>query len=134
MADNILHLVLARLDGSPQGTKGISLFLVPKYIPTADGKPGERNGVICGSLEHKMGINGNATAVLNFDGARGWLVGEINKGMNHMFIMMNAARLGTGLQGLGLGEVAYQNALTYAKDRTQMRHEPRVNQIGRAHV
>ncbi|ALW87638.1 acyl-CoA dehydrogenase C-terminal domain-containing protein [Deinococcus actinosclerus] len=127
MADNILHLVLARLDGSPQGTKGISLFLVPKYIPTADGKPGERNGVICGSLEHKMGINGNATAVLNFDGARGWLVGEINKGMNHMFIMMNAARLGTGLQGLGLGEVAYQNALTYAKDRTQMRHEPRVN-------
>ncbi|AWT34274.1 acyl-CoA dehydrogenase [Deinococcus arenae] len=127
MADNILHLVLARLDGSPQGTKGISLFLVPKYIPTADGKPGERNGVICGSLEHKMGINGNATAVLNFDGARGWLVGEINKGMNHMFIMMNAARLGTGLQGLGLGEVAYQNALIYAKDRLQMRHEPRVN-------
>ncbi|GGR99394.1 acyl-CoA dehydrogenase C-terminal domain-containing protein [Deinococcus sedimenti] len=127
MADNILHLVLARLDGSPQGTKGISLFLVPKYIPTADGKPGERNSMICGSLEHKMGINGNATAVLNFDGAKGWLVGEINKGMNHMFIMMNAARLGTGLQGLGLGEVAYQNALTYAKDRTQMRHEPRVN-------
>jgi len=127
MADNILHLVLARLDGSPQGTKGISLFLVPKYIPTSDGKPGERNGVICGSLEHKMGINGNATAVLNFDGARGWLVGEINKGMNHMFIMMNAARLGTGLQGLGLGEVAYQNALIYAKDRLQMRHEPRVN-------
>jgi alkylation response protein AidB-like acyl-CoA dehydrogenase len=127
MADNIVHLVLARLEGSPEGTKGISLFLVPKFIPTADGKVGERNGVVCGSLEHKMGIHGNATAVLNFDQAQGWLVGEINKGMNHMFIMMNAARLGTGLQGLGLGEVAYQNALAYAKDRTQMRHEPRVN-------
>ncbi|WP_309571251.1 acyl-CoA dehydrogenase C-terminal domain-containing protein [Deinococcus sp.] len=127
MADNILHLVLARLEGSPQGTKGISMFLVPKYLPTADGKPGERNGVVCGSLEHKMGIHGNATAVLNFDGATGYLVGEINKGMNHMFIMMNAARLGTGLQGLGIGEVAYQNALAYAKDRIQMRHEPRVN-------
>lgn len=126
MAENILHLVLARLEGSPAGTKGISLFLVPKYLPTADGKPGERNGVVCGSLEHKMGIHGNATAVLNFDGAKGFLVGEINKGMNHMFIMMNAARLGTGLQGLGLGEVAYQNALAYAKDRIQMRNEPRV--------
>ncbi|MFC4424703.1 acyl-CoA dehydrogenase C-terminal domain-containing protein [Deinococcus navajonensis] len=127
MADNIVHLVLARLEGSPEGTKGISLFLVPKFIPTADGSVGERNGVVCGSLEHKMGIHGNATAVLNFDGARGWLVGEVNKGMNHMFIMMNAARLGTGLQGLGLGEVAYQNALAYAKDRIQMRHEPRVS-------
>ncbi|GGS29257.1 acyl-CoA dehydrogenase C-terminal domain-containing protein [Deinococcus knuensis] len=127
MADNIVHLVLARLEGSPEGTKGISLFLVPKFIPTADGKVGERNGVVCGSLEHKMGIHGNATAVLNFDQAQGWLVGEVNKGMSHMFIMMNAARLGTGLQGLGLGEVAYQNALAYAKDRTQMRHEPRVN-------
>ncbi|MFC3831425.1 MULTISPECIES: acyl-CoA dehydrogenase C-terminal domain-containing protein [Deinococcus] len=126
MAENILHLVLARLEGSPQGTKGISLFLVPKYLPTPEGRPGERNGVVCGSLEHKMGIHGNATAVLNFDGAKGFLVGEINKGMNHMFIMMNAARLGTGLQGLGLGEVAYQNALAYAKDRLQMRHEPRV--------
>ncbi|WP_295819654.1 acyl-CoA dehydrogenase C-terminal domain-containing protein [uncultured Deinococcus sp.] len=126
MAENILHLVLARLEGSPQGTKGISLFLVPKYLPTLEGRPGERNGVVCGSLEHKMGIHGNATAVLNFDGAKGFLVGEINKGMNHMFIMMNAARLGTGLQGLGLGEVAYQNALAYAKDRLQMRHEPRV--------
>ncbi len=126
MADNILHLVLARLEGSPAGTKGISLFLVPKYIPTPEGKVGERNGVVCGSLEHKMGIHGNATAVLNFDAAKGWLVGEINKGMNHMFIMMNAARLGTGLQGVGLGEVAYQNAVAYAKDRLQMRHEPRV--------
>ncbi|PNY81715.1 acyl-CoA dehydrogenase C-terminal domain-containing protein [Deinococcus koreensis] len=127
MADNILHLVLARLEGSPQGTKGISLFLVPKYLPTPDGQPGERNAVVCGSIEHKMGINGNATALLNFDQATGYLVGEVNKGMNHMFIMMNAARLGTGLQGLGLGEVAYQNALAYAKDRLQMRHEPRVN-------
>ena len=127
MAENIVHLVLARLEGSPAGTKGISLFLVPKFIPNADGSLGERNGVVCGSLEHKMGIHGNATAVLNFDGARGWLVGEINKGMNHMFIMMNAARLGTGMQGLGLGEVAYQNALAYAKDRLQMRHEPRVS-------
>ncbi|CAM3597862.1 acyl-CoA dehydrogenase C-terminal domain-containing protein [Deinococcus frigens] len=127
LAENIVHLVLARLEGSPEGTKGISLFLVPKYLPTADGKPGERNGVVCGSLEHKMGINGNATALLNFDGATGFLVGEINKGMNHMFIMMNAARLGTGLQGLGLGEVAYQNALAYAKDRLQMRHTPRMN-------
>lgn len=127
LAENILHLVLARLEGSPEGTKGISLFLVPKYLPTADGKPGERNHVMCGSLEHKMGIHGNATAVLNFDGAKGWLVGEINKGMNHMFIMMNGARLGTGLQGLGLGEVAYQNALAYAKDRLQMRHEPRTS-------
>ncbi|QFP75449.1 acyl-CoA dehydrogenase C-terminal domain-containing protein [Deinococcus sp. AJ005] len=127
MADNIVHLVLARLEGSPEGTKGISLFLVPKYLPTPEGKVGERNGVVCGSLEHKMGINGNATALLNFDGATGFLVGEINKGMNHMFIMMNAARLGTGLQGLGLGEVAYQNALAYAKDRLQMRHNPRMN-------
>ncbi|MEW6421325.1 MAG: acyl-CoA dehydrogenase C-terminal domain-containing protein [Deinococcota bacterium] len=126
LADNIIHLVLARLEGSPMGTKGISLFLVPKFLPNPDGTPGERNAVVCGSIEHKMGIHGNATAVLNFDGAKGYLVGEINKGMNHMFIMMNAARLGTGLQGLGLGEVAYQNALAYAKERLQMRHEPRV--------
>lgn len=127
LTENILHLVLARLEGSPSGTKGISLFLVPKFIPNDDGSVGERNDVVCGSLEHKMGIHGNATAVLNFDGAKGWLVGEVNKGMNHMFIMMNAARLGTGMQGLGLGEVSYQNALAYARDRIQMRHEPRVN-------
>ncbi|WP_102128185.1 acyl-CoA dehydrogenase C-terminal domain-containing protein [Deinococcus planocerae] len=127
LAENIVHLVLARLEGSPAGTKGISLFLVPKFLPNADGSVGERNGVVCGSIEHKMGIHGNATAVLNFDGARGFLVGEVNKGMNNMFIMMNAARLGTGLQGLALGEVAYQNALVYAKDRIQMRHEPRVD-------
>ncbi|BDP40251.1 acyl-CoA dehydrogenase [Deinococcus aetherius] len=127
MAENIVHLVLARLEGSPAGTKGISLFLVPKFLPNADGSVGERNGVVCGSIEHKMGIHGNATAVLNFDGAKGFLVGEVNKGMNNMFIMMNAARLGTGLQGLALGEVAYQNALSYAKERLQMRHEPRVD-------
>ncbi|WP_019010464.1 acyl-CoA dehydrogenase C-terminal domain-containing protein [Deinococcus aquatilis] len=127
LTPNIVHLVLARLEGSPEGTKGISLFLVPKFLVNEDGSIGERNGVVCGSLEHKMGIHGNATALLNFDGATGYLVGEINKGMNHMFIMMNAARLGTGLQGLGIGETAYQNALAYAKDRTQMRHEPRVN-------
>ncbi len=124
--DNIVHLVLARLEGSPEGTKGISLFLVPKVLVNADGSLGERNGVVCGSLEHKMGIHGNATAVLNFDGATGYLVGEVNKGMNNMFTMMNAARLGTGMQGLGLGEVAYQNAVAYAKDRLQMRHDPRV--------
>ncbi|ADV66878.1 acyl-CoA dehydrogenase C-terminal domain-containing protein [Deinococcus maricopensis] len=126
MADNILHLVLARLEGSPEGTKGISLFLVPKYLVNADGTLGERNTVVCGSIEHKMGIHGNATAVLNFDDAKGYLVGELNKGMNHMFIMMNAARLGTGLQGLGIGEVAYQNAVAYAKDRLQMRAPQRV--------
>ena len=124
--DNIVHLVLARLEGSPEGTKGISLFLVPKFMVNADGSIGERNGVVCGSLEHKMGINGNATALLNFDSATGYLVGEVNKGMNNMFTMMNAARLGTGMQGLGLGEVAYQNAVAYAKDRLQMRHEPRM--------
>ena len=124
--DNIIHLVLARLEGSPEGTKGISLFLVPKFLVNEDGSIGERNGVVCGSLEHKMGINGNATALLNFDGATAYLVGEVNKGMNNMFTMMNAARLGTGMQGLGLGEVAYQNAVAYAKDRLQMRHAPRV--------
>lgn len=125
LTENIVHLVLARAEGSPEGIKGISLFLVPKYIPNDDGSLGERNNVVCGSLEHKMGIHGNATAVLNFDDAKGWLVGELNKGMTHMFIMMNAARLGTGLQGLGLGEVAYQNALGYAKERLQMRNDPR---------
>ncbi|WP_420597280.1 acyl-CoA dehydrogenase C-terminal domain-containing protein [Deinococcus sp.] len=124
--DNIVHLVLARLEGSPEGTKGISLFLVPKFMVNVDGSLGARNGVVCGSLEHKMGIHGNATAVLNFDGATGYLVGEINKGMNNMFTMMNAARLGTGMQGLGIGEIAYQNAVAYAKDRLQMRHDPRV--------
>jgi alkylation response protein AidB-like acyl-CoA dehydrogenase len=127
LADNIVHLVLARLDGAPAGIKGISLLLVPKFNVNRDGSLGERNGVVCASLEHKMGIKANATAVLNFDGARGFLVGEPHKGMQAMFVMMNGARLGTGMQGLALGEVAYQNALAYAKDRIQMRHEPRMD-------
>ncbi len=121
MADNIVHLVLARLPDAPEGTKGISLFVVPKFLPDADGNPGERNGVKCGSLEHKMGIHGNATAVLNFDGARGFLVGELHKGMRAMFTMMNEARLGVGIQGLSQSEVAYQNAVTYARERLQGR-------------
>jgi alkylation response protein AidB-like acyl-CoA dehydrogenase len=121
MADNIIHLVLARLPGAPEGSKGISLFLVPKFIPNADGQPGERNGIFCGAIEEKMGIHGNATCQMNLDGARGWLIGQPNKGLQAMFVFMNAARLGVGMQGLGLTEVAYQNALVYAKDRIQMR-------------
>lgn len=121
MAENIVHLVLARLPGAPTGTKGISLFIVPKFVPDAHGAPGARNGIKCGSIEHKMGIHGNATCVMNLDGAQGWLVGEENKGLNAMFVMMNAARLGVGMQGLGLTEVAYQNSLVYAKERLQMR-------------
>ena len=121
MAENILHLVLARLPDAPAGTKGISLFIVPKFIPDASGAVGERNGIACGAIEHKMGIHGNATCVMNLDGARGWLVGEANKGLNAMFVMMNAARLGVGMQGLGLTEVAYQNSVTYARERLQMR-------------
>ena len=113
--------MLARLPDSPKDIKGISLFLVPKFLPDADGKPGARNPVSCGSLEHKMGIKANATAVINLDGAKGWLVGEVNKGMACMFTMMNAARLGCGMQGLGIGEAAFQNAVTYARDRVQMR-------------
>ena len=126
-ADNIVHLVLARIEGAPAGTKGISLFLVPKFMVNSDGSLGERNPVVCASLEHKMGIKANATAVLNFDAAKGILVGQPNKGMQAMFIMMNGARLGTGMQGLGIGEAAYQGALAYAKDRIQMRHEPRID-------
>jgi 3-(methylsulfanyl)propanoyl-CoA dehydrogenase len=121
MSANILHLVLARLPDAPAGTKGISLFLVPKFIPNADGTPGARNPIFCGALEEKMGIHGNATCQMNMDGATGWIVGEPNKGLNAMFVMMNAARLGVGMQSLGLTEVAYQNALLYAKDRVQMR-------------
>ncbi len=121
MAQNIIHLVLARLPDAPGGTKGISLFIVPKFVPDAAGKPGPRNLVKCGSLEHKMGIHGNATAVLNFDGAKGWMVGPPNKGLNAMFVMMNSARLGVGMQSLGLAEFAYQNSLAYAKDRIQGR-------------
>jgi len=121
LAENIVHLVLARLPDAPQGSKGISLFVVPKILPNADGSLGARNPIFCTGLEHKMGIHGNATAQLNLDGATGWLVGEPNKGLPAMFVMMNAARLGVGNQSLGLTEVAYQNAVTYAKERIQMR-------------
>ncbi len=121
LADNIVHLVLARIDGAPAGVRGISLFLVPKFLPSADGGVGERNGVMCGSIEHKMGIHGNTTAVLNFDGATGWLVGEQHRGLAAMFVMMNGARLGVAVQGLGVSEVAYQNAAAYAKERRQGR-------------
>ncbi len=121
LTENIVHLVLAKLPDAPGGTKGISLFLVPKYRMTDDGAPGARNGVTCGSVEHKMGIKASATCVLNFDSATGWMVGEPHKGMRAMFVMMNGARLAVGLQGLGLAEVAYQNALSYAKDRLQGR-------------
>ena len=121
LASNIVHLVLARLPDAPAGTKGISLFLVPKYLPNPDGTLGPRNPIFCGALEEKMGIHGNSTCQMNIDDATGWLIGEPNKGLNAMFVMMNAARLGVGVQSLGLTEVAYQNALAYAKERLQMR-------------
>ncbi|MBT8093039.1 MAG: acyl-CoA dehydrogenase C-terminal domain-containing protein [Gammaproteobacteria bacterium] len=121
LAENIVHIVLARVPGSPPGTKGISLFIVPKFIPAGDGLIGERNNVRCGALEHKMGIHGNATCLLNFDGATGYLVGEENKGLRYMFTFMNFARLGTGLQGLAHSEFAFQNSLAYARERLQMR-------------
>jgi alkylation response protein AidB-like acyl-CoA dehydrogenase len=121
LTDNIIHLVLARLPDAPPGTRGISLFLVPKLLPSEEGISGTPNGVACGNIEHKMGIKANATCVLNFENARGWLVGEPHRGMPAMFMMMNGARLGVGLQGLGLAEVAYQNALVYARDRLQGR-------------
>ncbi len=121
LSQNIIHLVLARLPDAPGGTKGISLFIVPKFLPKADGTPGPRNGFACGAIEHKMGIKASATCVMNFDGATGWLIGEANKGLNAMFVMMNAARLGVGMQGLGLAETAYQSAASYAKERLQGR-------------
>jgi alkylation response protein AidB-like acyl-CoA dehydrogenase len=121
LSENIMHLVLARIEGAPAGTKGISLFLVPKILVNDDGSLGSRNGVTCGSIEEKMGIHGNATCVMNYDGATGWLVGEENRGLNAMFTMMNEARLGVGVQGLAQSEVAYQNAATYAKERLQGR-------------
>jgi len=121
LAENIVHIVLARTPGSPPGTKGISLFIVPKFIPNEDGSIGERNDVRCGVLERKMGIHGNSTCLLNFDGATGYLVGEENKGLNYMFTFMNFARLGTGLQGLAHSELAFQNSLAYTRDRLQMR-------------
>jgi len=121
LAENIVHLVLARLPDAPQGSKGISLFAVPKYHVKADGSMGSRNGIYCGGLEHKMGIHANSTCQMILDDAVGTLVGQPNKGLQAMFVMMNAARLGVGNQSLGLTEVAYQNALAYAKDRIQMR-------------
>jgi alkylation response protein AidB-like acyl-CoA dehydrogenase len=121
LTTNILHLVLARLPDAPAGSKGISLFLVPKFLPIDDGTLGARNPITCGAIEEKMGVHGNATCQMNLDGASGWLIGEPHKGLNAMFVFMNAARLGVGMQSLGLTEVAYQNALAYAKDRLQMR-------------
>ena len=121
VTENILHLVLARLPGAPAGTRGISLFLVPKFLPDENGEVGERNAIRAGSIEHKMGIHGNATCVINLDGAKGWLIGEPNKGLAAMFVMMNSARLGVGMQSLGLAEVSLQNAVAYARDRTQGR-------------
>jgi len=121
LTDNIIHLVLAKLPDAPDGVRGISLFVVPKFLPDADGNSGERNAAVCGSIEHKMGIHANSTCVMNFDNAKGWLVGEPHKGLKAMFTMMNAARLGVAMQGLGIAEVAYQNGLQYAKDRLQMR-------------
>lgn len=121
LTSNIIHLVLAKTPGAPESSKGISLFVVPKFIVNDDGSLGERNAVSCGSIEHKMGIHGNSTCVMNYDGATGWLVGEEMKGLAAMFIMMNAARLGVGLQDLAVGETAYQNAVQYAGDRRQGR-------------
>src|SRR5574343_252540 len=121
MADNIVHLVLARLPDAPAGSKGISFFVVPKFLVNADGSLGARNGVYCGGLEHKMGIHGNATAQIVLDGAVGTLVGQPHRGLPAMFVMMNGARLGVGIQSLGLTQVAYENAVNYAKDRVQMR-------------
>ena len=115
LTENIIHLVLARIEGAPAGIKGVSLFVVPKILVNDDGSLGERNGVTCGALEHKMGIHGNATCVMNYDNATGWLIGEENKGMQGMFVMMNEARLGVAVQGLAQSEVAYQNAVIYAR-------------------
>ncbi len=121
LTSNIVHLVLARIEGALAGTKGISLFIVPKFIPDNAGEPGAANAVSCGSIEHKMGIHGNSTCVMNYDGATGWLIGEENRGLAAMFVMMNEARLGVAIQGLSQSEVAYQNAAAYAKERLQSR-------------
>ncbi|WP_315784782.1 acyl-CoA dehydrogenase C-terminal domain-containing protein [Bradyrhizobium sp. SZCCHNPS1003] len=121
LAPNIIHLVLARIEGAPAGIKGVSLFVVPKFLVNPDGSVGARNGVSCGSIEHKMGIHGNSTCVMNYDNATGWLIGEENKGMQGMFVMMNEARLGVAVQGLAQSEVAYQNAVAYARERIQGR-------------
>ena len=121
MAENIVHLVLARIEGAPMGTRGISLFIVPKFIPKADGTPGERNSVYCDGLEEKMGIHGNATCVIRHEESTGYLIGEENRGLPIMFVMMNEARLGVGMQGLAQGEAAYQAAASFAKERLQGR-------------
>src|SRR5271166_3829200 len=119
LTQNIVHLVLAKLPDAPPGTRGISLFLVPKFIPAADGRLGARNGVVCIALEHKMGIKGSSTCQLEFEGATGWLVGEVNKGLATMFTMMNSERLSVGIQGLGAAETSYQSAVAYARERLQ---------------
>ncbi|MDY3197926.1 MAG: acyl-CoA dehydrogenase C-terminal domain-containing protein [Pseudomonadaceae bacterium] len=121
LTENIIHLVLAKLPDAPAGPKGISLFLVPKFLVNEDGSLGERNAVSCGSIEHKMGIKGSATCVMNFDGARGYLIGELNKGLNAMFTMMNYERLSIGIQGIGCAEASYQSAVAYARERIQSR-------------
>lgn len=121
LSDNIVHIVIARIPGSPEGTKGISLFIVPKFNVSATGEVEDRNGVNCGSIEHKMGINANATCVINFDGAKGYLIGEVNRGLHCMFTFMNAARLGVANEGVAAAEAAFQGSLAYAKDRLQMR-------------
>jgi acyl-CoA dehydrogenase len=121
LAENIVHLVLARIEGAPGGIRGISLFIAPKFLPNPDGSLGQRNSIACGAIEHKMGIHGNSTCVMNYDLATGWLIGEEHRGINAMFTMMNEARLGVGVQGLALSEVAYQNAAVYARERLQGR-------------
>ena len=121
LSNNIIHIVIARIPGSPEGTKGISLFIVPKFNINDDGTVSDQNGVTCGSIEHKMGINGNATCVINFDSAKGFLIGDVNRGLNCMFTFMNAARIGVSNEGVAAAEAAFQGALAYAKDRLQMR-------------
>ncbi|MFU2052022.1 acyl-CoA dehydrogenase C-terminal domain-containing protein [Bordetella hinzii] len=132
LASNIVHMVLARLPDAPAGTRGISLFLVPKFLPDTDGRPGERNGVYCDAIEHKLGLHGNATCVLRFEQAKAYLVGEANKGLAAMFVMMNSARLGTGAQALGLTEIALQKSLAYAAERLQSRAPGQESAVTRA--
>jgi alkylation response protein AidB-like acyl-CoA dehydrogenase len=132
LTENIVHLVLARLPEAPAGVRGISLFLVPKFIPAADGRPGARNGVVCTALEHKMGIKASATCQLSFEDAAGWLVGVPNRGLNCMFTMMNSARLAVGIQGLGVAETSYQSAVAYARERLQGRSLSGAKAVDRA--